>query len=52
MAQNDGRLAEQLKNANPKQAYRNIAGRICGENIPLFKGFRLSASARKKILNA
>ena len=51
-AQNDGRLLGDLKNKNSAQAYRNIAGRIKGENIPLFTGFKMSQRERKKILMA
>lgn len=35
-----GKLAGQLKNSNAHAAFGNIAGRLEGENVPLFNGFK------------
>lgn len=43
----EGKLACQVKNSNAAVAFDNIAGRLCGMYVPLFRGFRGAKAGRQ-----
>jgi len=40
LSQHDGRLYKSLKSKNSAKAFSNMAMRLCGEEVPLFSGFK------------
>ncbi len=47
LAAEEGKLAFEVKNSNASVAFDNISGRLCGQYVPLFHGFRGAKTNRQ-----